>query len=208
MENWYPKDVLVSGNGTASTYNFMQTIFAPNQHFAFAEFGIFNADTSFAVCEKFPNATLHLFDFDSAIDAARERLAPFENRIFYYANSQRYNDSYNWALMRLIEENKAQPIFDYCFLDGAHTVAIDALNFFLCDRLLRTGGYMDFDDYEWRLRGSSLDPSKVSAIAEQYTDEQIDAFQVKMIVDNLVKPDPAYEMILENKIYRKVATAR
>jgi hypothetical protein len=64
---------------------------------------------------------------------------------------------------------------------------------------------MDFDDYTWRLRGSSLDPVKVPAIAAQYTDEQIDAQQVKMIVDHLVRPDRRYEAVLRNKVFRKVA---
>jgi hypothetical protein len=107
--------------------------------------------------------------------------------------------------MKIIAENKGALLFDYCFLDGAHTVAIDALNFFLCDRLLKVGGYMDFDDYTWRLRGSSLDPSKIPAIAEQYTDEQMDAYQVKMIVDQLVRPDPRYQEVLKDKIFQKIA---
>jgi hypothetical protein len=68
-------------------------------------------------------------------------------------------------------ECNATPIFDYCFLDGAHTFSIDALNFFLCDKLTRIGGFIDFDDYNWTLRGSSLDPSKVPEIGEQYTAE-------------------------------------
>ena len=122
-----------------------------------------------------------------------------------YGNSQRFNDSYNWALMQLIAAQRGRPLFDYCFLDGAHTVAVDALNFFLADRLLHVGGWMDFDDYTWRLRGSSLDPDKVPAIAAQYTDEQIDAQQVKMIVDHLVRPDRRYEEVLRNKVFRKLA---
>jgi hypothetical protein len=95
-------------------------------------------------------------------------------------------------------------LFDYCFIDGAHTVAIDALTYFLCDKLLKTGGYMDFDDYSWRLRGSSLDPSKIPAIAEQYTDEQIDAYQVKMIIEALVKRDVRYKEVIKDKIFRKL----
>lgn len=68
-------------------------------------------------------------------------------------------------------------------------MTVDALNFFLADRLLQVGGWMDFDDYSWRLRGASLDPDKVPAISAQHTDEQIDARQVKMIVGELVRRD-------------------
>ena len=106
---------------------------------------------------------------------------------------------------KLIEQHPTTPIFDYCFLDGAHTFAVDALNFYLCDRLLAIGGYMDFDDYHWKLRGSSLDPSRVPEILLQYTDEQIEARQVKMIVDVLVRPDPRYQECVPNKVFRKIA---
>jgi hypothetical protein len=205
MKNWYPETVAVGPEGTPGTYQFLKAKFHPEQHFAFAEFGIYRADTARNVCELFPNASIYLFDYSTAIEKAKENLAHFNNRVFYYENSQKYNDSYNWPLMQLIEKSNDQPMFDYCFLDGAHTVAIDALTYFLCDRLLRVGGYMDFDDYPWRMRGSSLDPSKVPEIAEQYTDEQIDAFQVKMIVDLLVRPDPRYAEVVPNKIFRKTA---
>src|SRR5690606_29539082 len=119
------------------------------------------------------------------------RLAPCGDRIRYYGCTQRYNDSYNWELHKLVAKRDGLQ-FDYCFLDGAHTYAIDALTYFLCDLLLRKDGFLDFDDYEWRLRGSSLDPSRVPVIEKQYTDEQIDAYQVKMIVDDLVRPSGKY----------------
>ncbi|WBU53117.1 hypothetical protein [Paracoccus sp. SCSIO 75233] len=202
-ENWYPPELKVNPEGTASTYEMLAQIYQPDAYFSYAEFGIYKADTSRHICEKFPNATLFLFDFEDAISTAKEKLSNYGNKIHYFPNSQKYNDSYNWSLMKLIEQNHA-PIFDYCFLDGAHTVALDALNFFLCDKLLRPGGHMDFDDYSWRLRGSSLDPSKVSDISLQYTEEQIDAYQVKMIVDLLVKRDDGYSEVIQNKVYRKM----
>ena len=205
MENWYPSKIAVGAEGTIGTYRFMKSCFGAKQHFSYAEFGIYLADTAKNVCVIFPHSTLHLFDFNEAIARAKEKLSAFPNRSFYYGNTQKYNDSYNWALMNLIEENNGAPIFDYCFLDGAHTVAVDALNFFLCDRLLKVGGFMDFDDYQWRLRGSSLDPSRIPAIGDQYTDEQIDAFQVKMIVDELVTRDRRYEEVVKNKIFKKVS---
>jgi hypothetical protein len=205
MNQWYPEKLAVSSQGTTATYDFMRSHFGSKQHFVYAEFGVYQGDTALNVCRLFENAEVHLFDYADALAKAQSKLSAFPNRVFCYENSQRYNDSYNWALMRLIENSNNRPLFDYCFLDGAHTIAIDALTFFLCDRLLRVGGFMDFDDYGWRLRGSSLDPAKVPQIAEQYTDEQIDAFQVKMLVDLLVKPDPRYVEVAPNKVYQKVA---
>jgi hypothetical protein len=204
-ENWYPSKLAVGPQGTSETYNFMKNIFHNEQHFNYSEFGIYRADTALNVCDIFSNATLYLFDFYDSLEDAKAKLSKFPNKIYFYGNTQKHNDSYNWSLMKLIRCQNGNPIFDYCFMDGAHTVAIDALNFFLCDKLLKVGGYIDFDDYAWRLRGSSLDPIKVPVISEQYTDEQIDSYQVKMIVDDLVKPDLRYKEIVPNKIYQKIA---
>lgn len=201
--SWYPEKLSVTSEGTRGTYDFMKLHFATYQHFHYAEFGIYKGDTARSVAEIFPNAILHLFDFADTIEFVQEKLKQHSHRIHYYPNTERFNDSYNWSLIKLIESQKAKPFLDYCFLDGAHTVSIDALNFYLADKLLRVGGFMDFDDYVWRLRGSSLDPIRVPEIAMQYTEEQIDAYQVKMIVDNLVKTDPRYVEVVANKVYQK-----
>lgn len=205
ITNWYPEKIMVGPEGTPSTYTFMEKNFHREQCFSYAEFGFYKADTARNVCQRFPNCSLHLFDYPENVETAKQKLSAFDNRIFYYSNSQKYNDSYNWNLIKLIERNKYEPIFDYCFLDGAHTFAIDALNYFLCDKLTRVGGYIDFDDYTWTLRGSSLDPARVPIIGDQYTDEQIDARQVALIVDHLVKPDRRYKEVVKNKIFQKVA---
>jgi len=202
---WYPEKVLVGSQGTPETYNFMEKVFHREKHFSYAEFGFYKADTARNVCERFPNCSLHLFDYYENINNAKEKLKIFENNIYYYGNTQKYNDSYNWSLIKLIETNQNEAIFDYCFLDGAHTFAIDALNFFLCDRLTRVGGFIDFDDYTWKLRGSSLDPTKIPVIADQYTDEQIDSRQVALIVDHLVRPDKRYIEVVKNKIFQKIS---
>ena len=55
--------------------------------------------------------------------------------------------SYTWRLMRFLEEDPT-PRFDLCYLDGAHRY-VDALAFFLVDRLLRPGGWVIFDDLNW-----------------------------------------------------------
>lgn len=204
---WYPPNLAVDSKGSAGSQEFIMEVFRETDSFVYAELGIYEGATAEAVAEHFPNAELHLFDFDDSIEKARKRLARFGDRVHFYANSQRYSDSYNWHLHKLIAQ-RDDFRFDYCFLDGAHTYAIDALSFFLCDILLSPGGYLYFDDYEWRLRGSSLDPLKVPAIADQYTDEQIDAFQVKMIVDDLVRPLARYSEVVENKAFQKTGEPR
>jgi len=90
------------------------------------------------------------------------------------------------------------------FIDGAHTWAHDALAFLICDRLLEPGGYMDFDDYTWALATSaSMQPEVFPDVRRLYSDEQIATRQVALVVDLLVRPDPRYEELLENKVFRK-----
>ena len=55
--------------------------------------------------------------------------------------------------MRLLISNPP-PIYDYIYVDGSHAWEIDGLAFFLLDRLLKPGGYMDFDDYGWSMAAS------------------------------------------------------
>ena len=77
--------------------------------------------------------------------------------------------------------------------------------FMLADKMLRPGGIMVFDDIEWSILGSkTMNPQEYPEILEQYTEEQMNAYQVKMILDLLVKPDPRYEAIIPDFAYRKV----
>ena len=89
--------------------------------------------------------------------------------------------------MTLLQESPA-PLFDYIYLDGAHTWAIDALAFFVADLLLKPGGYIDFDDYSWTIDGSpTVNPRVYPRIREMYTDEQMQTRQVASIVELLVR---------------------
>jgi hypothetical protein len=203
MMKWYP-ELKLSPDGNRKTLEFLKKTFNRDRSFTYAEFGIHKADTARIVAEAFPNATMHLFDYHDVIDDARNKLGIFGDRIHYYANTTRFHDSYNWSLVKLIAEHKAN-VFDYSYVDGAHTFSIDALAFFLCDVLTKKDGYIDFDDYDWTLKGSSLDPRKVPIISEMYTDEQINAKQMKLIVDLLVMGSNRYVERVKNKIYQKIA---
>jgi hypothetical protein len=108
-------------------------------------------------------------------------------------------------LAKLIERSDG-PIFDYIFIDGAHTFAIDGLTFFLADQLLKPGGYVDFDDYTWSLAiSSSLRPERFPLTSKLYTREQIDTPQVKMVVDLLVRKSERYTEVYSNKVFRKTS---
>lgn len=145
---------------------------------------------------------LHLYDFDSKLEELLADLKELDYRnVVGFANTTKYWDSYNWSLLRQIERS-AGPIYDYVYLDGSHLFLHDGLAFMLCDKLLKVGGCIDFDDYFWSV-------SKSKWMAENrhryMTDEQIEAQQIKLVVENLVIPDPRYEQVTPHKVFRKIA---
>jgi hypothetical protein len=145
---------------------------------------------------------IHLFDYADRVEpiAARLRAAGHRN-VVAHGNSRRLLDSYNWSLMAVLADHPA-PVFDYVFIDGAHTWAHDALAFLLADRLL--GGYMDFDDYGWTLESSpSMNPAAFPEVEALYTNEQITTPQVALVVDLLVRRDERYEEVVPDKVFRK-----
>ena len=221
MDRWYPDRIMAGSiddylprlSDPAYTTGLIQAL---GQLFAgrdrrllkFAEFGVWKGATTGQLARFLDNqGELHLFDYDDTVAELKEKLehAAFTN-ITAWGSSYRYLDSYNWNL-RLILENHPDLRFDYIFLDGAHTWAVDALTFLLSDLLLRVGGYFHFDDYGWRLRGSSLDPARVPATAQLYTDAQIDDFQVRAIVDLLVCRSGRYREVVRNCLFQKIAGA-
>jgi predicted O-methyltransferase YrrM len=175
----------------------------------YMEIGVYLGATAEAVAEVLgEQGELHLLDFEDRVAPVAERLrARGLGRVVAHANSRRTLDSYNWSLMRLLREGRAGT-FDYVFLDGAHTWAHDALAFLLVDRLLKPGGHVDFDDYSWTLaRSPSMNPDAFPPTRELYSDEQIEVPQVALVVDLLVRSDPRYEEVVENKLFRKRAEA-
>jgi predicted O-methyltransferase YrrM len=171
----------------------------------YAEIGVYKGYTAERIAEVLGGeGEIHLFDYADRVEpvAARLRAAGHRN-VVAHPNSRRLLDSYNWSLMSVLAEHPG-PVFDYVFLDGAHTWAHDALAFLLADRLLVPGGYVDFDDYRWTLAASpSMNPGAFPEIEALYSDEQIAARQVALVVDLLVRRDASYEEIAADKVFRK-----
>jgi predicted O-methyltransferase YrrM len=171
----------------------------------YAEVGVYRGDTTLKIAELLGGeGHIDLFDYEDRVGAMIQQLhAAGHTNVSGHGNSRRLMDSYNWSLMHVLEQSGG-PIYDYVFIDGAHTWAHDALAFCLVDRLLLPGGYIDFDDYRWSLRTSpSMNPQVFPDVEALYTPEQIDTRQVALVVDLLVRPDPGYEELIENKIFRK-----
>jgi hypothetical protein len=221
VDRWYPNRIMAGSiddylprlSDPAYTTGLIQAL---GQLFAgrdrrllrFAEFGVWKGATTGQLARFLDNeGELHLFNYDDTVAALKEKLeqAEFTN-VTAWGSSYRYLDSYNWNLRQILEDHPHLR-FDYIFLDGAHTWAIDALTFLLCDLLLRVGGYFHFNNYGWRLRGSSLDPERIPATAALYTGAQIDDCQVRAIVDLLVRRSGRYREVVRNCLFQKIAGA-
>jgi predicted O-methyltransferase YrrM len=170
-----------------------------------AEIGVEWGSTSKEIAKWLEGkGVLHLFDYEDRVKLVAERLrqAGFTN-IVGHGNSRRTLDSYNWSLMEILRDGNV-PAFDYVFLDGAHTWPIDALAFFLIDRLLAPGGYLDFDDYDWTIDSSpTVNPRVYPPMRRLYTEEQMRSQQVALVVNLLVRKGGNYEELVPNKIFRK-----
>lgn len=202
LERTYPRTLAVAG-ANATTLEFVRQSGCRR----IAEIGAYEGDTSIEFARYLDGSgELHVFDRAEYVQRVvdRVRQAGYSN-VRGFASTPRLLDSYNWSLGRLLAEH-AEPIYDYVFLDGAHTWAIDGFATLLADRLLDVGGYLDFDDYGWTVAGSPcLNPRVFPLTARLYTDEQMEAYQVRMIVDLLIRRDPRYVEVVPNKIFRKIS---
>lgn len=112
----------------------------------------------------------------------------------FYPNTNKVYDTYNWSLMKMIQKRTAKKqnleYFDIIFSDGAHVYLHDALSFFLSDMLLKKGGLMFFDDYNWK-----LGHPKFTEIENQYTEEQLKTAHVKFIIETVVANHPGYKRL-------------
>ncbi|MGL5809687.1 MAG: hypothetical protein ACRCYQ_07075, partial [Nocardioides sp.] len=49
----------------------------------------------------------------------------------------------------LEQQRQGEWVFDFAFIDGAHSWFVDGLAFFLVDKLLKPGAWVLFDDLDW-----------------------------------------------------------
>lgn len=103
--------------------------------------------------------------------------------------------SYLWELMKIIEsqtiQGVCQPIFDFCFIDGAHSWEVDGLAFFLAEKLLQPGGWILFDDLNWTYSNS---PSlKNLKWVNELPEEQRNTPQIEKVFSLLVYEHPSFE---------------
>jgi predicted O-methyltransferase YrrM len=120
----------------------------------------------------------------------RTGLAPLVTPIFA-------STTYTWELANLIErqsvDGRCAPLFDFCFVDGAHSWQVDGLAFFLVEKLLKPGGWMLFDDLDWTFATSPT--LRESAYVRSMPHEERTTAQVGRVFDLLVRQHPGFDEI-------------
>lgn len=99
--------------------------------------------------------------------------------------------SYTWELMRMLEDQRqGEWLFDFAFIDGAHSWFVDGFAFFLVDKLLKPGGWILFDDLDWTYATSPTlgETDFVRSIPEVERTTP----QIGKVFDLLVKQHPGY----------------
>lgn len=185
----------------------IMNISQPNERYPIVgEIGVGIGATTLPMAEILSNyGEIHIFDFETSVQELQADLRQREfTNIVAHGNTDRYWDSYHWSLAEMIRNPINNEIFDLIYIDGAHTYLHDALAFFQCDRLLKVGGFMIFDDYNWRYADSKYMKGKRLLYMTQ---EQVNAFQINMFIEDLVSTHIGYETVKKNKIFRKILAA-
>jgi SAM-dependent methyltransferase len=97
-------------------------------------------------------------------------------------------------MMKMLDADQAGQ-FDFVYIDGAHSWAIDGLAVILAERLLRPGGWLLLDDLNW-----SFDDPAMAALdwVQQMPAEERTTRQVRKVWELLVKPHPSFDQMFEH----------
>ena len=122
-----------------------------------------------------------------------------------YVTPVREHTSYNWFLKKRIEEllraGKSLPTYDFCFIDGSKNWTIDGFAFVLVDKLLREGGWILFDDYDWTYGATGRDGTDGINHLELGPDE-LNEPHIEAVVRLLVAQHPEYaEVRIEDGVW-------
>ena len=93
--------------------------------------------------------------------------------------------SFTWEMAKMIQA-EPRPQFDLCYFDGDHSWDGTGFGFLLVDMLLRSGGWIIFDDLKWTFRDSIRKSNKVPKRWKQSSEDEAAAAGVGMAFDLLV----------------------
>lgn len=114
----------------------------------------------------------------------------------------REHSSYNWFLKEQVEERSdahgnCDPLYDFCYLDGAHNFDIDGLAVVLVEKLLRPGGWLLLDDLDWTYEHNpwvapELAPDGNARPFGPLSERQLGAPQLRPVFELVVMQHPSF----------------
>jgi predicted O-methyltransferase YrrM len=112
------------------------------------------------------------------------------------------DSSYTWWLKGQLERRtddagNTAPLYDFCFLDGAHNWTIDGLAVILIERLLRPGAWLLLDDVDWTYAGYEEDISITPPSDKMFTmsEDELHTPQVGAVVEVIIKSHPSFSEV-------------
>lgn len=120
------------------------------------------------------------------------------------AKVKRMHTGYTWFLhddiVKNTKDNVCHEVYDLCIIDGPKNWTIDGAAFFLVDKLLKKGGWIIFDDYNWTYAQANGKHEATDGITHRkLSKNEQETPHIKQVFELLVKQHPNYGnlMILE-----------
>jgi predicted O-methyltransferase YrrM len=130
-------------------------------------------------------------------NSPQELLGRVDPAVIRRINLVRIEDSsYNWWLKEQVAARSdaagnCTPLYDFCYLDGAHNWTVDGFAVVLIEKLLRPGGWLLLDDLNWDYR---FDPHglRERGVFFPLSKSELTTPHVRGVFDLIVKPHPAF----------------
>lgn len=131
-------------------------------HLNFLEIGSYEGRSAVWLLENvLTGADCHLTCIDTFNGGAEhDKKEMIKVRERFFSNTQEYGDKIKLieetslsALTSLLWVNLMGPIFDFIYVDGSHDASDVLFDAVASHHLLKKGGIIIFDDYQWRMKG-------------------------------------------------------
>jgi predicted O-methyltransferase YrrM len=112
-------------------------------------------------------------------------------------NLVRINDSsYNWWLKdqvaaRSDPAGNCAPLYDFCYIDGAHNWTVDGFAVVLAEKLLRPDGWLLLDDLNWTYR-SDPHGMRERGVFFPLSASELTTPHIRGVFELIVRPYPAF----------------
>ncbi len=155
--NWF------DGTGARENFELFLNHFKNQPGLRFLQLGVYTGDASVWLLEKIltdPTSTLSDVDTWQGSDEEAHKQLDFDDiYIYYLSRTQKYKNRYPYRTRTIDFLRYDDSEYDFIYIDADHTAVGVLLDAELSWDLLKPGGIMAFDDYEWKSgKGDEFDP--------------------------------------------------